>query len=215
MRLFALVAVGALLLSAVHGQAESEEEEHACIHDTFMDEAHLGHDTATPTTHAAAATEHRTMPGSTHAFRTQAVGPIRFTISTTDLYDSTRYCQSADIPAGTVWDFQGGSVTCADASDELTTAKRDLLINTIIPAALNKINSVLSIDQLTSNLVMSSGPCTSHQRPASFSTTGVADTDFILLVSAAPNSGSSIAWAGYCTLDAVTKRPLSGRMCRD
>jgi hypothetical protein len=96
--------------------------------------------------------------------------------------------------------MQGGTIAC-DADSVLTTAKSNLLLNTIIPAAQAKLQNALSVTQVSGNLVVSPGACgTPFSIPAADSSTGVADADYVLYVSAAPIAGSTRAWAGYCSL---------------
>eukprot|EP00672_Neobodo_designis_P027464 CAMPEP_0174845254 /NCGR_PEP_ID=MMETSP1114-20130205/11617_1 /TAXON_ID=312471 /ORGANISM="Neobodo designis, Strain CCAP 1951/1" /LENGTH=821 /DNA_ID=CAMNT_0016079501 /DNA_START=142 /DNA_END=2605 /DNA_ORIENTATION=+ len=130
-------------------------------------------------------------------FRAQAPESIRVTFSTADLSDTSKHCTRA---GQVVPDFAGGSVTCT-ADDILTSTRRSVLTNNILPAAFAKLSAALKLERLTSNIVVPQGACSHFTIPASHSSTGVANADYVLYVAAAPTSGSTLAWAGGCRTD--------------
>jgi leishmanolysin len=104
----------------------------------------------------------------------------------------------------------GGTIGCS-ADTVLTDAKRNILLNLLIPAALTRLSALLSVESVTSNIIVPTSVCSQFPRPASFSTTGVGGTDFVVLLAAAPISGGAVAWASYCALD-NGGRPVVGRV---
>lgn len=138
-------------------------------------------------------------------FGVLSFGSLRITVSTLDLDDSTKYCTTA---GGTSPDFTGNTVTCT-AADVFTADKKSILLNNVLPAATAKLSTMLQVDQSTANIVVPTNLCSRVTKPAAHSTTGVSNTDFVLYVSAGPTSGSTMAWASYCTLDQY-HRPIAG-----
>jgi hypothetical protein len=80
-------------------------------------------------------------------------------------------------------------VPCAASEDVLTSAKKALLLDNIIPAAIVKLQEALTINRVSGNLVGPSS-CSYHNVPAAHASPGLANVDYILYVSGAP-SGST------------------------
>lgn len=134
--------------------------------------------------------------GEINPRRAATYAPIRFVVSFLDLDDSSKYCTAA---GETKPDMKGGTRTCV-AEDVFTSAMRTELKTVIIPKAIALLNSTLSVVPLTSNLVVgSTSQCTGgFTIPASHTTTGVPDADYVLYVAAAPTQEGNVAWAGGC-----------------
>ncbi|CUF51620.1 major surface protease, GP63, putative, partial [Bodo saltans] len=147
---------------------------------------------------------------SGRSFDSTAIGfsNIRIVLRTIDVDNNAKVCSSV---GQTISDMQGGTLTCT-ADDILTPAKRQILENQVLPQAIALLNERFKVDPVVGNLkVGSTSVCYLHTIPQSDTTTGVANADYVLYVSAAPTSGSTIAWAGYCELDASNNRPIVGR----
>jgi leishmanolysin len=205
---FWLLLVGLTAVVTAHGGDDHSgvplmPREHVCIHDSEAVQRLIAHD------HARSA--HVQQGESAHRegrhFVAQAPESIRFVISTQDLELSSQYCTAA---GDTRPDFQGATLTCA-ASDVLTTAKKDLLLNQVLPVALERLAARIKVTRLTSNLMVGSFGCSGFTVPAAHKSTGVPNADFVLYVAAGPISGSStLAWAGSCQSDS-NGRPIVGR----
>jgi hypothetical protein len=104
-------------------------------------------------------------------FVARAPESIRFVISTQDLELSSQYCTAV---GDTRPDFQGATLTCA-ASDVLTAAKKDLLLNQVLPVALERLAARIKVARLTSNLMVGSRGCSGFTVPAAHKSTGGAE----------------------------------------
>jgi leishmanolysin len=177
-------------------------KEHRCIHDEPSHQAGIAADLK----RNAHVVQRRTA-AEERAFRAQAPQPIRIVLSTEDLTTTSQYCTATNDVRPT---FSNGATTTCAAADVLTTAKRNLLVNTILPEALTRLAARISVNRLTSNLVVGSS-CGDHTIPSAHSSTGVANADYVLYVSAGPIGGSTLAWAGSCQTESGTGRPIVGR----
>lgn len=103
-----------------------------------------------------------------------------------------------------------GEATCT-ADDILTDAKRSYIVDTLMPRAVRYIQSALNVDRIVGNLTLEPF-CQDVQLPAGHRSPGVANTDFAVYVTAAPQIAKSqaVAWANWCMLDATTSRPVVG-----
>jgi leishmanolysin len=134
---------------------------------------------------------------------------IRFTVSTLDLYDSEKFCSYL----GQITpDFKGNYYNCSEQDDIFTTAKRDALLNDLLPKALANITKLLHVVPLTRPIVgITSGVCPYFTVPQSHIDNGVSNTDYVLYVGAGKNPINNLAWAGMCASD-NSGRPIIGRM---
>ncbi|KAK7200596.1 major surface protease gp63 [Novymonas esmeraldas] len=124
---------------------------------------------------------------------------MRIAIFSDDVSDSGRYCTS---PGQTRPDFLGGNITCGP-DDILTGAKKQTLLEMLVPTAVRMHQKRLSVLRERGNIVVNSSVrhvsvCSQFSIPASHMTTGVADADFVLYVAAGPTSGNTVAWASTC-----------------
>ena len=144
---------------------------------------------------------------SSHAFTGQALGrePIRIVISDDDVYSGS--CISSN---SSVNDYQGGTIACS-SDTVMTTAKRDALLNKIIPGAVALLSNALSVTPIIGNLIVTTKCSSPFTTPTSHRTTGVPNADFVLYVASVPTSGSTVAWAGFCSVN-LNSRPITGRM---
>jgi len=136
----------------------------------------------------------------------QARASLRIVTSTLDLDDTTKFCTAA---GQTRPDFAGGTLTCT-ADDVFTAEKKNILLTNVIPAALARLTATLQVSRVAGNLIVPAGACPRHTIPASHTTTGVPNADFVLYVSAGPTTGNTLAWAGGCVDDA-NGRTVVGR----
>jgi leishmanolysin len=140
-------------------------------------------------------------------FQAKAPAPLRVVVSSLDLTTSGQYCASA---GSTAPDFGGSRLTCT-ADDVLTAAKRSMLLDDIVPEAIRRLSARLKVVPMTSNLMVSSGACSGFTKPASHSSSGVPNADFVLYLASGPmSSGGVIAWAGACQMNSAG-RSIVGR----
>jgi hypothetical protein len=114
--------------------------------------------------------------------------------------------------------------TC-QASDVLTTEKYTFVKDVLVPAAQDFFQSALSVMPVSGRLMLQDawpdsycyGPgvhnsfvCCTGNWDSKYSTAGVADTDFLLVLTSRPISGSTIAWALECQSD-QHGRPVAGQ----
>ncbi|GET91204.1 Gp63-like protein, leishmanolysin-like protein [Leishmania tarentolae] len=147
-----------------------------------------------------------------------AWAPIRIAVFMPDLEDQSKYCTAIGQMRP---DFSGSLVPCASAADLLTDAKKAVLIESILPQAVNMHTQRLKVRRLAADtsIVVNSMPgsnCGSFTIPAAHRTTGVPDADFVIYVAAGPTSTpeSFIAWAVTCqyypNTATITSRPAVG-----
>ncbi len=142
-----------------------------------------------------------------HSFEAQATGPIRIAISSLDLDSTSRYC---DTVGESTPDFTGGTVTCT-ADDIFTVDKKTALLTQVIPRVITRLQTALSVNQISGNLMVgSTSMCSPFTIPAAHVNPGISNADFVLYVSAGPTTGSTAAWAGACQND-QNGRPIVGR----
>jgi leishmanolysin len=218
---YVAVATALLLAGAAHGHALghkdvsggagvdyaglSGEREHHCIHDTPAVQRlmHTGMDIVAPQFKAAPRKGDR-------AGVALATGPLRILVSAADLNTTGQYCAAI---GDTVPDFQGSTTTCATSDDLLTTAKKDILLNQILPAAQKVLADALNVVQLTTGGTIASSACSGYFTiPAAYQTSpGAENMDYVLIVASTPMSGSTVAWAGACSIGS-DNRAVVGRM---
>ena len=202
---------GLYLVAAVVGALAAfvAGSHHGCIHDTIRTLPGYG-DTA-PTINAS------------YAVYTTIVNGRRFQ-ATQSNFASMRirlFFDQGDCAAGTCGHCQNvgdtvptyesaSSRTTCQADDVLTTAKKAYMMDRLMPAAASFLASALNVVRVSGNLVVSGGStCGSAPGtvvPPSHQTTGVADADFVVYVTAAPRTdreSATVAWAGACRQDSA------------
>ncbi|ORC85723.1 putative surface protease GP63, partial [Trypanosoma theileri] len=124
--------------------------------------------------------------------------PIRIIASREDLEDSTKYC-TADGEERV--DYSSGLALQCASFDILTTAKKNLIIQQLLPVAIQLHAVRLLIHRETNSLVVpafTSPICLRFTVPASHHTTGVANADTVIYVASTPTSAFEPLWAIPC-----------------
>jgi hypothetical protein len=134
--------------------------------------------------------------------------PLRVKVSHLDLWNSSSYCtQIGDVRP----DFRGNRVSCSASSEILTTEKRTLLMDEMVPVAMWMHTSRIGVrTPVVGTLqVKGEGSCRLFGIPDSWKTDGVADADLVVFVSAAKTASGTVAWATACETDQYG-RPTAG-----
>lgn len=134
--------------------------------------------------------------------------PLRVKVSHLDLWNSSSYCtQIGDVRP----DFRGNRVSCSTSSEILTTEKRTLLMDEMVPAAMRMHTSRIGVRTPVAGAlqVKGEGSCRLFGIPDSWKTDGVADADLVVFVSAAKTASGTVAWATACETDQYG-RPTAG-----
>lgn len=111
----------------------------------------------------------------------------------------------------------GASYTCS-SSDVATPAKIEFIESVLLQSIQDWFGSILSVQQVFGNLIIAGISCSTtdvwaccaNSIPATYKTTGVANADFVLHVTARPTTGLVLAWALPCNTDQYG-RPISGQ----
>lgn len=133
------------------------------------------------------------------AAATGALQPIRIAVFTDDISNSSQHCTASGQSRP---NFRGSRVTCS-AAEVLTRAKKRVLLELLIPSAVQLHQERLNVQRVNGNIVVDSSiqkdrVCGQFSIREEHMKTGVKDADFVLYMSAAPTSGSVIAWALKC-----------------
>ncbi|KPA75954.1 GP63 leishmanolysin [Leptomonas pyrrhocoris] len=222
-RLAAGVLLVALLFAALAALSAEDAHghlQHVCIHDKLQQRVfdsvarrriapHLLSrvglpyvSAVTPVTasvQAATGGVHYALAGSSAPDVTRATewGELRVTVSADDLTTAGHHCSAV----GEVIDNHNGrNVTCT-AADVVTDEKRDILMNYLIPQALQLHRERLQVRQVRGTWKvtnMDGSICGGFVVPAAHVTAGVRDTDFVLYVTSVPSEGGVLAWATVC-----------------
>ncbi|CCW72064.1 unnamed protein product [Phytomonas sp. Hart1] len=134
--------------------------------------------------------------------------PIRISVFTKDLDDSSRYCTQ---PGEMKPDFFGSMLKC-NSDNVLTDEKKRILREVIVPNAVQMHEDRLLVQPLRDNICVqhfTDDVCSQFTIPQSHHTTGVPDTDFVLYVAAGPTEPGNFAWSITCQFD-TNDRPLVG-----
>lgn len=157
---------------------------------------------------------------------------VSCTALTGDRTASRRLCSDGNFSCNNVGDVYIPTLTTRSTdratcgtNDVLSTAQKDYLVNTLIPAAVSFWSQSLSVRPVVGNLILSNPQpdyfcfqdgsywynlvCCSKNWPTAYKTVGVADADYLLVVTARPTAGSVLAWATECQSDQYS-RPLCG-----
>lgn len=133
------------------------------------------------------------------AAATGAWQPIRIAVFTDDISNSSQHCTASRQSRPS---FRGDRVTCS-AADVLTNRKKRVLLELLIPSAVELHKERLNVQRENGNIVVNpfinKHPiCGQFSIPKDHMKTGVKDADFVLYMSAGPTSDNTIAWALKC-----------------
>ncbi|ORC92885.1 putative surface protease GP63 [Trypanosoma theileri] len=134
---------------------------------------------------------------------------MRFGVSIEDLKDDFRYCTRAGQRRP---DFEGGTLVCTEA-DILTTEKKILLVNHLLPESIKLHTDRLLVERMDGIVVdwFVTPLCSPFKIPVNHHYPGVTGVDILLYVAAGPTPEGVIAWGVPCyTLD--NGRPVVGAM---
>ncbi|GET86490.1 GP63, leishmanolysin [Leishmania tarentolae] len=211
-RLTAAGAAAALAVGSAAAWAHGDAVQHRCIHDSMQARVlqSVAHRRMTASavsqvglpyvalgaSHTAVAAEPRA--DSTHSVvRATAWGKLRIAVSTEDLTDPDYHCARVGQRVST---HNGMFATCT-ANDILTDEKRDILVNYLLPQALQLHTERLQVMQVQGNwkvIDMVGDICDSFKVPQAHVTKGLSDSDFVLYVASVPSQPGVLAWATTC-----------------
>lgn len=225
---FRLAAVIFIISAAATTTATKLISAHRCIHDSA--ELREFHDKFTtelyfPAIENAAGDEDNMLRRHANELSVSSTIPIpiRFNVSTIDLFNASRYCNQVN---QTVMDFKSGSLVCDGDAAIFTSAKRDDLLNIFLPDALDRIRRMIYVIPLNDGRItgLRENSAQPHIIPASWVAVDGADNitavlgDFALVVSAGPTPDGNVAWAGSAVFATGpgaginTGRPVLGRI---
>nr|Q06031.2 RecName: Full=Leishmanolysin homolog; AltName: Full=Cell surface protease; AltName: Full=Major surface glycoprotein; AltName: Full=Protein gp63; Flags: Precursor [Crithidia fasciculata] len=123
-------------------------------------------------------------------------GELRITVSAEELTDPAYHCATVgQVISNHIDDY----VTCT-ADDIMTAEKLDILMNYLIPEALQMHKDRLQVQQVqgTWKVARMTSYCGRFKVPEEHFTTGLSNTDFVLYVASVPTSPGVLAWANTC-----------------
>lgn len=133
---------------------------------------------------------------------------LRISLSTVDLTDKSKSCF---VIGATSPDFQGGTLPCADDADLFTANKYSILVDRVLPAAVQFLRAALAVVPVTKPIIVSPSVCDYVTVPAAHSSAGVEGADFLIYVTAGKTKSGVIAFATPCAIDQYG-RPVVGRI---
>jgi leishmanolysin len=233
--LLALFAIASPLPAVLAHESDSEPHEaHACVYDTLIaDELARGgpapvatrvrYNIDAPAMQRAAQLQPRRKLDGSDPYPPAGYAPMRIHVDTSNL-DDDRTCKangqrvavgnpssSAVVCGGTR--ATNCYVDCTDA-EVLTAAKRDYIVNEIVPRADAKLERALSVIPVAGRLTLDgltkcgTSSFGEAEVPAAYRSSGV-EADFVIFVTAHPTIGSNIAYALHCLTD-ERGRPIAG-----
>ncbi|GET93842.1 metallo-peptidase, clan MA(M), Family M8 [Leishmania tarentolae] len=197
----AAVAVGTAAVWA-HGGAV----QHRCIHDSMQARVlqSVARQQMTPIPLSAVGLPYvaldaadTTEPRTDSVVRATEWGDLRVFVSTEDLTDPAYHC----VRVGQRVSTHSDAISTCTADDILTDEKRDILVNNLIPQALQLHTERLKVRQVQGNWKvtgMVDDICGSFKVPESHTTKGFSNTDFVLYVASVPSEPGVLAWATSC-----------------
>ncbi|GET86489.1 GP63, leishmanolysin [Leishmania tarentolae] len=214
-RLVRLAAAGAGFIVAVGTSAawaHAGAVQHRCIHDSMQ--AHVLQSVAEQRSHPSsvsllglpyvavdpaetAADKNQEKRSTGSAIRAKQWDTLRIAVSTEDLTDPAYHCARVGQNVST---HDDGFATCT-AKDILTDEKRDILVNYLLPQALQLHTERLKVRQVQGRLRvtdMLGELCGSFKVPQAHITEGFRNTDFVLYVASVPSEPGVLSWAKVC-----------------
>ncbi|GET86484.1 GP63, leishmanolysin [Leishmania tarentolae] len=131
--------------------------------------------------------------------RAKQWGTLRIAVSAEDLTDTSYHCARVGQRVNT---HNGKFATCK-ADDILTKEKRDILVNHLLPQALQLHTDRLKVQQVQGNWKvtgMVGEICGDFKVPRSHTTKGFRNTDFVLYVASVPSEPGALAWGLTCQM---------------
>ncbi len=188
--------------------------EHTCIHHTLQ--------------HAPAVVPQRRTPSATRGRRASAsdAPALRLVFANETLVGDVRACSRAGQavsvgkpaqPTDTCSDSVGLTTDCVFVCEEanvLTESKRAFLSDRVLPVVASWFGAALRIRRpVLGPLVVGDASCDlgsgAVNMPARLVTAGSASTDVLIVVTARPIAGATIAFAGHCQQDEGTASPYA------
>ncbi|GET93898.1 GP63, leishmanolysin [Leishmania tarentolae] len=124
-------------------------------------------------------------------------GTLRVAVSTEDLTDPAYHCARVGQHIST---HNGRFATCM-ADDILTDEKRDILVNHLVPQAVQLHTDRLKVRQVQAKwkvTEMVGESCRGFKLPEAHITEGLSNTDFVLYVASVPCNSGALAWGLTC-----------------
>lgn len=181
---------------------------HTCIHDAVQmkDVPTIEQSYSAPPFWATKKSSHRTMD----VMSTYAKTRFRFFFDV----EGTGHCgQVGDF----VTTYQDNKKANCTEKDILTPLKKDYIINVLMPNAINFLSQALYVNPVNGTIKVGAqcGSFPGVTTPTSHQTTGVANADYVIYVTAVPLASSSnsmtVAWASSCANDQYG-RPYVGQI---
>ncbi|GET86487.1 GP63, leishmanolysin [Leishmania tarentolae] len=216
-RLVRLAAAGtaaAVAVGSAAAWAHGDAAQHRCIHDSMqarvvqsVAEQRLDPSRVAPVglpyvaLHPAdtAALADPSTASTRSIVRAKQWGTLRIAVSAEDLTDTSYHCARVGQRVNT---HNGGFATCT-ADDILTDDKRDILVNHLLPQALQLHTDRLKVQQVQGNWKvtgMVGEICGDFKVPRSHTTKGFRNTDFVLYVASVPSEPGALAWGLTCQM---------------
>jgi leishmanolysin len=136
--------------------------------------------------------------------------PIRIVVNAEGLQREGAYCGASEdqVPS---YRTPGEKVTCA-SFHVLSPEIRNTITQTVLPAAIARIQQLVSVERIQGNLLVpSASTCGDTPIPASHVASGVPNADLVVYVTAVPNPNFVSMWSGACVRD-QNLRAVVGRM---
>nr|AEU04531.1 glycoprotein 63 [Trypanosoma carassii] len=143
-----------------------------------------------------------------------AFAPIRIKVFSEDINNASRYCTSEGQSRPT---FKDTSLATCSSHDILTSAKKDILLNYLIPSAIQLHAERLLVVPLQGAVkitrdILVGNPCSLFSIPPEHFTTGATDGDMFIYAAAGPTNLPEVAWIFRCFFSEIYERPLVGAM---
>ncbi|GET86507.1 GP63, leishmanolysin [Leishmania tarentolae] len=214
-RLVRIAAAGAAAAAAVGSLAvwaHTDAVQHRCIHDSMQARVlqSVAEQRMHPSRVSSLGLPYVALDAADPAFTTTATtdkqrsvvrakqwGTLRVAVSTEDLTDLTSYCARVGQHIST---HNGRFATCM-ADDILTDEKRDILVNHLVPQAVQLHTDRLKVRQVQAKwkvTEMVGESCRGFKLPEAHITEGLSNTDFVLYVASVPCNSGALAWGLTC-----------------